>query len=258
MLQQKVRKLKECIESYKSALVALSGGVDSSLVLYFTQKYLEPKNVKAVILVSPIFAVDEQKRAEELCSKYGVELIKQEINVFENAEIIKNSEERCYHCKKNNFTLLKKIASEAQLEAVFCGNNLSDDPEKRPGMKACDELDIVSPLRTSGIIKAEVHQLAQLNSISSWCFASNSCYLTRFPYNTEPTLERIRKIDEAESFVKNYIPYSRVRLRENETGDQIRIETVDSMVDAIFKNKKKIVAYLETLGYKKIYIDLNP
>lgn len=258
LIQQKINKIKECILTYKSALIAVSGGVSSSLVLHYAQKYLGVENVKAAILVSPVFAADEQLRVEEICTMYGIELIRQEVDILSIPEIRENSEDCYYHLQKSNFTNLKKLAADHQLEAVFAGYNLTDDPEKVKGIRAADELEIINPLRTSGILEKDVSLLAQLCSIYSWCYASNSCYITRFPKGTEPTLERIRKINDAEMFVKNYLPYSKLKIKENPAGDEVSIETADHMLEALVKNKGKIVSYLETLGYRKIYIDLNP
>ena len=309
MLTEKLQKFKEIIASYRKCVVAFSGGVDSSLVLFYAVKILGQKNVYPVMFKAPFYSHKEQERGKALIKRLqllpvevdttsflakmeseevkaaveeGVKLHQREekknkredkskpikpvlelieIDVTDNLkeEALKmNLSQRCYVCKKRGMDKLRKIAEEKGVEHILFGDNADDSPEFRPGMKAVEEEGGKFPLREAGLTKYEIRLLAQLNYIRAWAYASNSCYLTRFPEGKEIKLEKIEKIRKIEGEIRKVFPYVRVRVREMLDETNLELEMGSTRMGDFLKYKKRFMPLIEGLGYKKVYLYLNP
>jgi len=253
MTENKSEKLTKILSEIESAVIAFSGGVDSSFLLYIADK-IKKDAVTAVTIRTPYIAAREIKYAVEFTEKLG---INHKIIDVDTPLIIKNNPvERCYHCKKALFNYLIDFAKNNNYKTILDGSNADDTNDFRPGMKALKELGIRSPLLEAGLSKNEIRELLRKENLDVWNRPSMTCMLTRIPYNTEIKDETLNMIEEAEEilFKKGY-PGTRVRVHE----DVARVECIPDYIEKIITDpdRKQIVANIKKLGFRYVSLDME-
>jgi pyridinium-3,5-biscarboxylic acid mononucleotide sulfurtransferase len=253
MTDRKSEKLNNILKGLDSAVVAFSGGVDSSFLLYRAHK-IKKTGIIAVTIKTPYIPIREINEAAEFTKKYG---IKHKILDVSFPEIIKhNPVERCYLCKKTLFTQIVEFAEMNHINHILDGSNSDDTGEFRPGMKALKEMGIISPLMETGMTKKEIRELSHLDGLDIWDKPAMACLLTRIPYNTEIKVEMLKMIEDAENilFEKGY-PGTRVRVHE----DVARIECLPGYLERIIHDpdREHIVGKLKKLGFRYVSLDLE-
>jgi uncharacterized protein len=143
---QKFKTLEKIIASYPSALLAYSGGVDSSFLLFVMSRILKERFI-AVTAVSPTFPPFDLERAEKIAKFFNVKHIIVQSKELENENFCKNSPERCYYCKMELFSICKDIAQKHGIDVICDGSNLDDLHDYRPGRKAGEEIIDFEELR---------------------------------------------------------------------------------------------------------------
>ncbi len=204
-------KIKEFFEKYPRVGVACSGGVDSVFLLHLAVLYA--KEVKAYFVKSIFQPEFELQDAKRMCESLGIKLAIIEANVLSEPFVIRNEKDRCYHCKIKIMSLIQQKLREDGLEVLLDGTNASDDATDRPGMKALQELNIISPLRICGYTKEMIRILAKEANISVWNKPSYACLATRIPTGMQITEETVQKVEKAEAYLfqKGYTDF-RVRV----------------------------------------------
>lgn len=253
MTEIKLNKLNSILKGLNSAVVAFSGGVDSSFLLYKAHK-IKKSGIIAVTIKTPYIPDREINEATEFTQKYG---IKHKILSISFPEIIRhNPVERCYLCKKTLFAQIVDFAAQNQYENILDGSNSDDTGEFRPGMKALKEMGIRSPLLESGLTKNEIRELSHREGLNIWDKPAMACLLTRIPYNTEIKPEMLKMVEEAENilFEAGY-PGTRVRIHENVA----RIECLPGYIDKIILDhlREHIVANLKRIGFRYVSLDME-
>lgn len=251
---EKEKKLKEIIQSYKGAIVAYSGGVDSSLLLYLTYTYLGKENVLALIADSETYPEREKEFAINFCKKYDINYKVVHTEELKDNRFRKNPVNRCYYCKSHLFDIALKIKEDIGFDIVFEGSNVDDLRDFRPGRKAVEEKGIVSPLLLAGLTKDEIRTLSKKYNLPSYNKPSKACLASRIPYGEPITQDMLEKIDRAETFLEN-LGFSVVRVRVH--NSIARIEVNKSDFEKIIEKKEVIVKHLLALGFKYITLDLE-
>lgn len=200
-------RLSKILREYSPALVALSGGTDSMTLLAAFVK--EGLPVCAATIRSEFTPPDEVTRAEHFARRLGVNWTVIDVSVLSEENLRFNPQDRCYICKK---LIMKKILEAADGRTVCDGTHADDAAEERPGRKALKELGIVSPFALAGIGKKEIYALAKELGVP--VIPSSSCLATRIPFGEEITEDDLKKIADAEAFLrkKGIIGMLRVRL----------------------------------------------
>jgi len=248
------KKLKVIRDTFhgKKVLVLLSGGVDSSVLLYLAKKYA--KEVIALTLVSDIFRGDLIERAKKFAKELGVKHILVDFPILSYEEYIANTSMRCYICKRKVCELARKIAEENGIDIIADGTNYSDLSDNRPGLIALKEYNIVSPFVDAKIKKEEIRKLAKELNIEWYNDPPESCYATRIIYG-KITRERIRRIAKAEDFLRKEFKLKLVRVRDH--GEIARIElSLDDIHKLSPTDFPKIVKKIKSLGFKYVTLDL--
>jgi uncharacterized protein len=247
-------KLRKILRDMGSALVAFSGGVDSALLAHVAAEELGD-GMLAVTMRSPMFPAWELAEAEEFAKAHGLRHLVIDADVLDCRAVTDNPPDRCYHCKKRLFTMLKNLASESGLAYVAEGSNASDTSDYRPGMKAVKELGICSPLLEAGIDKTGVRELSRDLGLKTWDKPSCACLASRIPYGEKITAEKVKRIGEAEEFLRGLgIPQSRVR----DHGELARIEVAKEYFQLLTGEKREeTLSFLRRLGYNYISLDLE-
>jgi len=256
--EAKCTKLKVMMDEYteKDVMVAFSGGVDSSLLLKMACDSASKKGNKvyAVTLHTMLHPVNEIENAKKVAKEVGSIHLVIQVDELQKAGITNNPTDRCYLCKKYLFEQVIKKAHELKVDTIMEGTNEDDLHVYRPGIKAVQELGIISPLAKSNITKAEVRQLASEYGVSVSERPAAPCLATRFPYGTILSHEKMFMVEKGELYIKTLGIYN-VRLRVH---DEIaRIEVDEQDISKILMHKGDIITYLKKLGYIYITIDLE-
>ena len=253
-MKPKIDMLKERLIALGPSVIAFSGGVDSLFLVKIAEE-LPAEDVLAVTWLSPLYPSWEREEVEKMITSLKV----RHMFIYTDGvdgQIALNPRERCYLCKQNLFSTLQSIAKQHGLNVVLDGSTLDDLHDFRPGRKAALELGVVSPLQEIGYTKKEVRQALKSLGLSIWNKPSSSCLATRIPYGEEITIERLKRVEEGEKFLRE-IGLGQLRIRDH--GSIARVE-IDEMDIRLFLSKtlrSKITERLKNLGYNYVTLDLE-
>jgi len=237
-------------------IVALSGGVDSAVVAMAAKKALD-KNAIAVTADYNTLSAEELTSAKKVAKEIDIEHRIIKYNELDNIEFVKNDQLRCYHCRTELATYLSNQARQMDVGLIVDGTNTDDLSDFRPGIRALRENGIKSPLVELGINKQDVRNIAKSNKLSVYDKPSNSCLASRIPHGIPVTLDKLKRIETAESLVKSIFNVKQVRVRDHQ--DLARIEVGKEEIKEMFDSEKisKVDSKLKELGFKHIALDLS-
>src|ERR671911_224616 len=250
---KRLAELEEILTPYGSALVAFSGGVDSSLALAVAARALPKDRVLAVTSNNETYLPSELNLAREFAESLGVEHLVVNTRELDNPDYASNPTNRCYFCKSTLYSDLSRLADERGYACVVDGANKDDEGDYRPGRKAARELGVVSPLSLAGVGKAEVRELAKCLGLPSWDKPALACLSSRFPYGQEITPEKLAQVARAEEFLRAE-GFRQVRVRHH--GEIARLEVSPDELERAFAMREEISAELLDVGFLYVTLDL--
>jgi len=252
-LEERLRELEAIVAPYGSALVAFSGGVDSSLALAVAARALPKGKVLAVTSNNETYLPSELGLAREFAASLGVEHLVVNTRELDDPNYASNPTNRCYFCKSTLYSDLAELAAERGYACVVDGANKDDEGDYRPGRKAARELGVVSPLSVAGVGKAEVRELAKYLGLPSWDKPALACLSSRFPYGQEITPEKLSQVARAEEFLRKE-GFQQVRVRHH--GEIARLEVGPEEMERAFALRDEISAELKDAGFLYVTLDL--
>ena len=253
VLQERLTELEGIIAPHGSALVAFSGGVDSSLALAIAARALPKHRVLAVTSNNETYLPSELDLAREFADSLGVEHLVVDTRELDNPDYASNPTNRCYFCKSTLYTDLANLAAEKGYACVVDGANKDDEGDYRPGRKAARELGVVSVLSEADMTKAEVRALAKHLDLPTWDKPALACLSSRFPYGQEITPEKLSQVARAEEYLRRE-GFLQVRVRHH--GEIARLEVGPEELERAFAMREEISAELLDAGFLYVTLDL--
>jgi uncharacterized protein len=244
------------LEACGGAIVAFSGGVDSSLVAALAARALGPRAL-AVTAVSPALAHGELAGARAVAASIGIAHETISTDELARPGYRANGADRCYHCKSELYDALAALASERGYPHVLSGANADDIGDWRPGLLAAREHDVIHPLLEAGLTKAQVRELARELGVPSAEKVASPCLASRVPHGTPVEPAVLRQIDAAEQAVRA-LGYRVLRVRHH--GDLGKLElAADELDGALASPQREAIAQaIRSAGYARAAIDLEP
>jgi uncharacterized protein len=254
-MKQKLDELRILLRQTSSALIAFSGGVDSTFLTKIAQESLGEK-VVAATAISPIHPGWETEEARRIASELRVNHVLVQTEELEDEQFSCNPPQRCYFCKRTLFSKLRGIAEQYGLDHILDGSTSEDVYDFRPGTKAAVEFRVRSPLRDIGFSKAEIRQALKDSGVPSWNKPSSSCLATRIPYGSAITLDKLRRIEQGERFLRD-LGVRQIRLRDHGHIARIEVEREDMALFLDGELPAKLTERLKELGYHYVALDLE-
>jgi uncharacterized protein len=249
----KEERLHALLAELGSAVVAFSGGADSTLVLAAAREVLGDRCV-ALLGASPSLAPDELEAARRTADSVGARLVVLPTAEMEDPRYVRNAPDRCYWCKRDLHERTTAWAREHGFAAVVDGLNADDDPADRPGVRAGAERGVRSPLREAGITKAEVRALSRGRGLPTAEKPASPCLSSRIPHGTPVTEERLRAVGDAERALRA-LGFAELRVRHH--GETARIEVPVPDLRRLLERRDAAVAAVRAAGFRFVTVDLQ-
>ena len=252
MIDKKLARLRSIIRCCESAVVAFSGGVDSSVVCAVSREVLGEK-AAAVTAMSPTYPPGEIEVAKKVAGQIGIKHIIINTDELEDKNFTKNPAERCYYCKSELLRKLDRVREKLGFKKILDGTNRDDFLDFRPGSRAVEEFDVLSPLALAGMTKKDVRELAVRLGLPNADKPANPCLASRIPFGQKITQRKLQRIAKGEEFLRS-LGFRVVRVRDH--GDFARVEVGKDELKRARGLEGKICAALEKSGYPRV--ELNP
>ena len=238
-----------------SALVAFSGGVDSTFLLRVAHDVLGERCV-ALTTVSPTTPAEDVAEARALAARLGVRHVLVDANELAIAGYAENPVNRCYFCKDNLFTLCAAEAERRQIAVVIDGANVDDLRDHRPGLLAASERGVRHPLVEAGLAKADIRAASRELGLATWDRPASPCLSSRFPYGTRITPERLAQVEQAERVLRAH-GFREVRVRFHDAIARLEVPVAEMERLLATPTREAIVAELKRLGFLYVALDLQ-
>jgi pyridinium-3,5-biscarboxylic acid mononucleotide sulfurtransferase len=249
----KLRTVVDRIRSLESALVAFSGGVDSALVLRAAMAAV-PSRVLAATGLSASYAEEEIAEAKAVAAELGAPHMMVETMELTDPRYADNTHQRCFFCKSELYSKLRQKADELGFAAIVDGTNADDLGDFRPGLRAADQLGVISPLAEAGLTKPEIRQIARAWGVPIWNKPAAACLSSRFQYGDRITVEKLRKVGSAESGLRR-LGLRGFRVRHH---DEIaRLEIPVEQFGFVLEHRAEILDCIKQAGYGYVTLDLD-
>jgi uncharacterized protein len=255
MLIEKLEQLQSIFRQMDRALIAYSGGIDSTLVAKIAFDVLGDRAL-AITAVSPSLLPEDLEDAHIQALSIGILHEEVETQEMDNPNYTSNPVNRCYFCKSELHDTLKPLAIKRGYPYVVDGVNADDLKDYRPGIQAAKERGARSPLAEVGVTKLEVRQLAQELGLPWWDKPAQPCLSSRFPYGEEITVLKLQRVGRSEKYLRQ-LGLRNLRVRSE--GDTARIELPAEEIKEFILSADlpKIVAMFQEFGFVYVTLDLE-
>lgn len=254
IIYKKVEELEKLLEKMEKVCVAFSAGVDSTFLLAAAKEVLGD-NVMAITAVLHSYPKRELKQAVHFLEENQIRYALVEVNELNIPEFTKNPIDRCYYCKKKIFKNILKVAEDNDIKYILDGSNISDTKQYRPGVKALEELEIISPLKEVGLTKDEIRFLSKKMGLKTWDKPAYSCLATRLEHNNDITLDKLNMVEKSENVLFD-LGFKTVRVRVHNELARIELgkDEIEKLID--LDVRERVYTSLKDIGFKYVTIDM--
>lgn len=251
-LVNKLSALENWFNKHKGSIVAFSGGIDSTLVLYLARKFQGKENAIGVISNSESLKQKDFDWAQNFCADNDIVLEIIKTQELTDVRYNQNPINRCFFCKEHLFSDISQICKKYEDFNVLSGTNFDDLGDYRPGIDAAKQYEVLSPMVDCEITKDELRQIAHYFNISNWDKPASPCLSSRIPYNHLVTVEKLKQIEAAEDILNTY-GFNDVRVRHY--GTYGKIEVLQSDLEKLTIVQDEVVEKITSLGFERCEID---
>jgi len=248
----KLLKLEKWFKEQAGSIVAFSGGIDSSLLLFLARRWQGRKAAIGVISDSESLKRKDFQLAQSFSSQFDIILEVIETRELEDERYNQNPVDRCYFCKDHLYTDLQTISDLYPGFPVLNGTNADDYGDYRPGMKAAAEYEVHAPLADCGITKEEIREMARHFGLPNWNKPASPCLSSRIPYAHSITKKKLVEIEQAEDLLNSF-GFEDVRVRHY--GDHGKIEVRREEVPRLMEMKASVIEKIREIGFPEVVID---
>lgn len=246
-------ELKEFFLEYPRVAIGFSGGVDSSYLL--REALLYASDVRAYYVRTAFQPEFERRDAVRTAETLGTELTILNLDILSCEEVTANPPDRCYYCKNRIFGAIRRQAAADGYTVLLDGTNASDDVSDRPGMRALQELSVLSPLRMCGLTKEEIRRRSKAAGLFTWDKPAYACLATRTASGERLTSKALERTERAESALSG-LGFCDFRIRHR--GDTAVIEVTERQMDLLSTCRQKIISILRECGYSDVIFSSEP
>jgi len=254
-LEQKINQLKALFIEMDRALIAYSGGVDSTLVAKIAFDILGDRAL-AITAESPSLLPEELADAKVQAATIGIAHEVVQTNEMSNPNYTANPINRCYFCKSELHDTLKPLAITRGYPYVVDGVNADDLHDYRPGIQAAKERGARSPLAEVGASKIEVRQMSQILGLPWWDKPAQPCLSSRFPYGEEITVAKLQRVGRAEIYLRK-LGFNNLRVRSESDTAKIELPPEKIQEFVLTVDLPAVVAAFQNLGFIYVTLDLE-
>lgn len=254
-MDTKFERLTNLLREKEGLLVAFSAGVDSTFLLKIAHMVMG-ENAIALTASSPTAPPGELEAAKEFAKNLGCRHIILDSHEMANPSFAQNPVNRCFFCKDELYRICREQADQLGIATVVDGTNLDDLKDHRPGLKAANEWGVRHPLVEAEMTKEDIRRYSRALDLPTWDKPSSPCLSSRFPYGTEITFDRLKKVAACEVFMKE-LRFREFRVRYH--GDLARIEVSPNEIDRLFDREIRdaIVRKFKEIGFNYVSLDLQ-
>jgi len=254
-LKRKEERLLSNLAGLHRVLVAYSGGADSAYLAWAAHHVLG-ENAIAITADSASMPDSHKRDAEALARQCGFRHEYIPTYEFDNPDYVKNSPDRCFHCKDELFTRMEEVARKRGFEHIVYGVNYDDLRDYRPGQGAAKLHSVKAPLVDAELRKAEIRELSRLAGLSTWDRPASACLSSRVPYGTPVTVETIKTVERGEEEIKA-LGFRQFRVRFH--GELVRIEIAPEELPKALAPEMAaaFTAIFKPLGFHYVTLDLE-
>jgi uncharacterized protein len=250
--QKKLESLKDWFRKSKGSVVAFSGGIDSSLVLYMARMVQGKENAIGVISNSESLKNKDFELALNFCKTYDINLEVIHTEELKDVRYNANPFNRCFYCKEHLYQDLESVKGKYPGFLILNGTNADDHSDYRPGLKAAADYNVHSPMSECGITKDELRQIAKYYGLLNWDKPASPCLSSRIPYNNKITRQKLEQIEKAEDILNSY-GFIDVRVRHYGTLAKVEVRKED--LARLLSLQQEIRSKILGLGFEKCEID---
>lgn len=240
----------------KGAVVALSAGVDSSLVALLAHRALGDRAV-AITGVSESLAPRELEVARDTAKAIGIKHLIVQTDELRNPQYTSNRRDRCYYCKDTLYRELRSLAEGLGFEAILDGTQVDDLSDDRPGFRAAQKAGVKSPLLMASFSKADVRETAKIMGLSVWDKPAMPCLSSRITHGEEVTTDKLGMIAQAELFIKELTGARNLRVRYANSSARIEVAPEERKLFFVEAVMNQVDRALKQLGFKTVTLDLK-
>jgi uncharacterized protein len=227
--------------------------VDSAVLAVAGTRALGKDRFLAVIGRSGSYPEDQYRTALGIARDHDIPVREIATEELSDPRYLSNSTDRCYFCKSELWTRLTALADELGFDTIVDGTNADDLGEHRPGLRASSEQGIRSPLAELGWTKARLRAAARELGLPTWDAPAAPCLSSRVMYGLGITPERLRQVEEGESFLRSLGVVGDLRVRHH--GDKARLEVHPDQMPRLREQWSRVESTFVGLGFTMVELD---